>query len=161
LRRDYKIVGGKPLIYLGQAKKNRPFIKLSRGSMRVLNDYLVLRDDDNPYLFKSHKHAKKSGQLSNAFFEPMFQRVLNKTGLHDRGITPNCLRQTAGILNLVRGGSLSQTYGFLRHEKISSTLVYKEHLDRINDDSEAQIESFILNEEALLFYHDFLWFLDD
>lgn len=160
-RQDYKIVDGTPLIYLGQDKKNRPFVKLSRGAMRALNDYLVLRDDENPYLFRSHKYAKKSGQLSVAFFTHMFKRILKKTGLDDKTITPNCLRLTAGILNLMRGGSLSQTYGLLRHEKISSTLVYKEHLDRINDDSEAEIESFILKEDALVLYYDLLSFLED
>lgn len=162
-RRDYRVIDGLPLIYIGDAKnhKDRPFIKLSRGTMRALNDYLVLRDDDLPYLFISHKHRAKKGNLSVSFFDHMFKRVLKRTGLDHELITPNCLRQTAGIINLLRGASLSQTYVLLRHENISSTLVYQTHLDRINDDSEAELESFILNEDALILYHALIPFFDD
>jgi integrase/recombinase XerD len=161
-RRDYKVVRGLPLIYIGpgQTNKNRPFVKLSRGAMRALNDYLVLRDDENPYLFRSHKYAKKSGQLSTTFFTHMFKRVLKKVGLDKNQITPNCLRQSAGIINLLRGGSMSQTYTLLRHVNIESTLVYKSYLDRINDQTEVELESFILSEEELILYHALIPFLD-
>jgi integrase len=162
-RKDYKIVGGVALIYLSskQGKNGRSFVKLSRGGMSALNDYLVLRDDDNPYLFRSHKYAKKSGQLSVTFFDQMFKRILKKTGLDHEGITPNCLRQTAGILNLMRGGTLSQTYTLLRHARIQSTLVYEDHLKRMKDDSEAALEAFILSEAAIKSYQSLVLFLDD
>jgi integrase/recombinase XerD len=152
-RSDYKIVEGVALIYLDESKSinDKAFVKLPRGAMRALNDYLVLREDNNPYLFISHRHKSKSGRISDNIFSHIFTRVLRKAGLNHLKITANCLRQTAGIINLMRGGSISQTYSLLRHKRMSSTLVYQDHLDRLKDDSEEKLEAFILNDPPLTY----------
>jgi hypothetical protein len=51
----------------------------------------------------------------------------------------------------MRGGSISQTYSLLRHKRMSSTLVYQDHLDRLKDDSEEKLEAFILNDPPLTY----------
>jgi integrase/recombinase XerD len=78
----------------------------------------------------------------------MFRRVLKDCGLENSGITPHCLRHTAATMNLLRGGSLEQTRQLMRHANIESTLVYRDHIERMKDDSENQIEKFILKEES-------------
>lgn len=89
----------------------------------------------------------------------MFPRVLKACGLEDSGITPHCLRHTAATMNLLRGGSLEQTRQLLRHVDIQSTQVYVRYIERMKDDSEHQIESFILKEEASR-YDDFISYLE-
>ena len=51
------------------------------------------------------------------------------------------------MMNLLRGGTLEQTRQLLRHENIQSTLVYANYIERMKDDSEHQIETFILKED--------------
>ena len=114
----------------------------------------------NPYLFISHSNHSDIPYLSRTFFIGMFKRVLKDSGLEDTKITPHCLRHTAAAMNLLRGGSLEQTKGLLRHVDIQSTLVYVHHIERMKDDSEYQIESFILKEEASISYDDFIAYLE-
>ncbi len=157
-RDDLQFVDGKWLLYfpsIGRAL-NAEFVKLSKGASEAMNDYLIRRNDDNPYLFITHKHGITTSPLSRMFFMDMFRRVLKSCGLEKNGITPHCLRHTAAIMNLQRGGTVAATKQLLRHVNIESTLVYVHHIERMNDDSERLIEAFILKEEASLFFDEFI-----
>jgi hypothetical protein len=46
----------------------------------------------------------------------------------------------------MRGSSLEETRRFMRHKSLDSTLVYAHHINKLTDDSENQIESFILRQ---------------
>ena len=84
----------------------------------------------------------------------MFQRVLKDCGLEETNITPHSLRHTTATLNLLRGGSLESTRQLMRHKNIQSTLVYAHHINRMKDDSESQIEKFILGEASFIYGDD-------
>jgi site-specific recombinase XerD len=124
------------------------YVKISQGVERAINDYLLQRDDNNPYLFISHSFHTETPYLSRTFFIGMFRRVLNTCGLEQSKITPHSLRHTAATFNLQRGGSLEMTKQLLRHASLSSTLVYAHHIKRIDDDAELQIERLILEDDA-------------
>ena len=81
----------------------------------------------------------------------MFRRVLEDCNLEDTKITPHSLRHTAATFNLLRGGSLEETKRLMRHTNISSTLIYTHHINRMKDDSQNQIEKFILGEVAFVY----------
>ena len=161
-REDYKRVDSKQCLYVQREgeKTDAEFVNLSKGARDALNDYLNKRRDNNPYLFMSHRKVSDKGHLSTTFFKDMFKRLLKECGLEHSGITPHCLRHTAAFMNLLRGGSLEATKGLMRHVNIKSTLVYQDHINRMKDDSEAQIESFILKEEASISYDDFIAYLE-
>ena len=125
---------------------------LSDGAKKALNDYLRLRKDHNPYLFIAHKNASPNLHLADMFFRTMFHKLINQCGLNGLGITPHCLRHTAALFNLERGASTLDTKMLLRHENISSTMIYQDYLDQLKDDSEYQIDEFILREEELIIY---------
>ena len=163
---DYQEKDGKSVLYIhqGREKGEEDYVKIASGARKAIDDYLKKRDDDNPYLFISHKKVSKDGRLSRTFFRYMFKRVLRTCDLEGEGITPHCLRHTAAAMNLLRGGSLSQTKELMRHKNIQSTLVYSDYISRMKDDSETQIEAFILREEACIDYLDSLedlWEMDD
>ena len=149
-RSDYQTHEGIPKLYV-QGNAQNEFVKLSKGAMEALNDYLNKRKDDNPYLFIAHKKPSNKGYLSRTFFKDMFPRVLKRVGLDGVNITPHCLRHTAAIINLQRGASIEETRMLMRHSNIQSTLVYKDYMDRLSDDSEFEIEKFILKEEGDMF----------
>ena len=132
------------------------YIKLSKAGIEALEDYLNMRKDDNPYLFVTNKNPSPDMHLSRTFYGDMFKRVLIDAGLDGLGITPNCLRHTAAIINLLRGDSIESTRRFMRHVSIDSTLVYQDYLERLKDDSEEKINAFILKEVPNDLYNFFL-----
>ena len=49
-------------------------VKLSKGTILAILDYLLKRKDDNPYLFWGH-NPMKNGHLNRMFFYSMFRKV--------------------------------------------------------------------------------------
>lgn len=161
-RNDYQLIDGIPVLWISKNNEteDKEYVKISKVTEAAINDYLAMRKDDNRYLFISHKKASNEGYLSRTFFRYMFMCLLKECGLENSGITPHCLRHTAGVMNLLRGGSLEATKQLLRHTDISSTVVYANHIERMKDDSEYQIDAFILKEDAVE-YQSLIDFLDD
>ena len=151
-REDYQIVDEQWLLYINKKgrKSDEEFVKISKGAGIALNEYLNIRKDDHPYLFISHRSVSNKGHLSRTFFYDMFPRVLKDCGLDGLGITPHCLRHSAATFNLLRGDSIEATKSLMRHVNIQSTLVYANHIERMKDDSELQIEKFILKEDSFI-----------
>ena len=149
-REDYQVVNGLQRLFVQGKKNTSHVVHVSSGAKAAVDDYLRVRLDDNPYLFVAHKQSSPNKALSRTFFSQMFLRVLRVCGLCGKGITPHCLRHTAATLNLQRGGSLEQTRALLRHVNIQSTQVYKDYLDRLHDETEAQIDAFLFQEESEL-----------
>mgnify|MGYP003850469579 CR=1 FL=1 len=148
-RKDYLIKKGKSLLLVRKNGRGKAsdFVKIPPGLKASIDEYLSKRRDDNPYLFISHRKISTHGHLSRTFFRRMFDEVLKACQMETLGITPHCLRHSAASLNLLRGGSIEQTKHLMRHAGISSTLVYAEHIKRMQDDSEDQIEAYILGED--------------
>lgn len=153
LREDLKLKEGQLVLYINKPGKKRyeEYIKISNGVKVALEEYLNLRDDDNPYLFISHKQVSPELHLSRTFFRHMFRTLLKDAGFDNREFTPHSLRHTTATLNLIRGASLEQTKSLLRHTSIESTKIYEERIKRLNDDTEREIEEYILREEPFVF----------
>lgn len=160
-RSDYVVMDGIGYVTI---RKNGPFedqvVRLSTGGKLALDAYLERRKDDKIYLFTSYKKESKDGSLSHTFFQNMFPKLLKDCGLSDRRITPHVLRHTAGVMNLLRGGSILDTKKFLRHQSIASTLVYQDYIDQMNDRSEELIEAFILKEDGYTTYEAWITYLE-
>lgn len=157
---DYYLSGG--IAYLKIRKPgilNAQIVRLSDGGNQALIDYLEKRKDGNPYLFISNNQTTKEGCLSRTFFMHMFRRVLEDCGFDPRTITPHALRHTAGLLNLLRGGSLESTQKLLRHQEISSTAIYQDYIDKMSERSEELLDAFILKEDGLLMYEDWIRYI--
>jgi integrase/recombinase XerD len=148
-RSNYQIHGGEQILYIevkGIFDKTS-FVKVSKGTKKAIDDYLLLRTDDNPYLFISHRCRSKTGMLSRSFFQHMFKRLLKNVAFQDLKITAHVLVHTAAIINLKRGGSLVSTQVLMRHQEISSTKVYEDYLYKMSDQSSEAIDAFILREK--------------
>ncbi|MFW6319917.1 MAG: tyrosine-type recombinase/integrase [Bacillota bacterium] len=141
---------GQWILYIqGKGRRDADeYVKVTDSVNDAIHAYLAKRKDNNPYLFINHSKASKELYLSRWFFPNMFKRLLKACGLEHTGLTPHALRHAAATFNLLRGGSLESTKQLLRHANINTTLIYAHHIERMNDDSEQQIEDFILKEEA-------------
>ncbi len=150
-RADFIEEAGTYVLYIARkTSQTKDRIKPSKGTTLAILDYLSKRHDDNPYLFCAHKNKQTLNPLERMFFYTMFHRVLKETNLEHTGITPYCLRHTAALFNLERGGSIEQTKALLGHVSIKSTLVYQAYLDRLKNDAEQQIESMLIHEDTAL-----------
>jgi len=143
---DLQMKDGQLVLYINRNPQNQncKYVKISKGVNAALGDYLQMRNDDNPYLFISHKKVSPKHHLSRTFFRYMFRTLLKDCGFGEREFTPHCLRHTTATMNLLRGGSIEQTRQLMRHEDLQSTLAYVNRLKRLNDDTECQIEKYIL-----------------
>lgn len=160
-RADYQVVDQRRILYVRNNKTSSTHqrVRIAPGVEKAIDDYLSKRTDDNPYLFITTKNASPRGCLSRTFFRYMFRRVLKQCGLDEQGITPNCLRHTSAIMNLLRGGTLEATQSLLRHKDIKSTLVYKHYLEGLNSQTTVEIEQFILKEEPIDVYEAIIDYL--
>jgi len=148
-RHYFKYKDGKRILYLNK-KGERNFyhkIELSDMTYHALRDYVLKRDDDNPYLFMSHRNVGKTKHLSRTFFRDMFRRILISCGFDPRYITPNALRHSAALFNLSRGASIEETKALLRHTYLNSTKVYETYLSRMKNDSEEKIEALLFSDD--------------
>ena len=154
-KKDLRTVNNQLLLYIhGKGRQSADdFVKIAPGVEAAIDDYLAKRNDKNPYLFISHSHRSHIPYLSRSFFLTMVKRVLKDAGLEHTHITAHALRHTAATLNLLRGESLESTKAFLRHANMASTLIYAHHTTRMRDDSENQIDAFIMQETH--FYYNF------
>lgn len=155
---DYTVNEGKPVLWVNAHRKDDTQIPipLSHHASQALEAYLAKRNDTNPYLFITRKNTGKTHHLSRTFFQTMFRRVLEDAGLDGLGLTPHCLRHTAAVLNLLRGGSIEETKVMMRHASIDSTMIYYTYVEQIKRKSEEHIESFILKESIT----DYITWLD-
>lgn len=160
-RSHYQMIDNKPVLYVPRNgnEKDISIVNLSNGASEALNTYLNKRKDNTPYLLVSHRNRSTETSLSRTFFDEMFKKVLEDAGLNNCGITPHSLRHTAATMNLLRGGSIEQTKMLMRHSNIKSTLVYAHHIERIKDDSEYQIDAYILKEDMIDLYEYFMQML--
>ena len=149
-KKDLRTVNHQRILYIhGKGRHSADdFVKIAPGVESAIHDYLSKRRDKNPYLFISHSHRTHIPYLSRSFFLTMVKRVLKDAGLEKTNITAHALRHTAATLNLLRGESLESTKAFLRHTNMASTLIYAHHTKRMQDDSENQIDAFIMQEDS-------------
>lgn len=136
-------------------------IHLSKGTSEAITEYLILREDNNPYLFISHKLKSPNLRLSDDFFRYSFQNILEVAGLENRGITPHDLRHTAGNFKLMSGSTTLKTKHFMRHVDLKSTLNYELRLKRLEDNTEERLEDYILRETPCISYLDFIFYLEN
>ncbi|MCD4827121.1 MAG: site-specific integrase [Acholeplasmataceae bacterium] len=157
MRSDYKIADDRHILYI---EKNHSFVNLSKGAIIALNEYLDLRKDKNPYLFVSHHKLDDNSHLSVHYISHMFRKLIKTSKLSHLGLTPHSLRHAVGAFNLLRGASLIDTKNLLRHKNIKSTLIYQEHIKKMSESVEEKLEAFILKEEHLTYYNDFISYLE-
>lgn len=148
-REDLEELEGKTLLRLKSKGKTEQIEKivLPPSLVQSITDYLSMRKDQNPYLFVSTKYRRSYKPLSPLFFRDMFPRVLKICRLENRGLTPHCLRHTAALLSFESGASLEDTRRLLRHQNVTSTLMYQRHTERLKDDSQLLIEQMIFDRD--------------
>jgi site-specific recombinase XerD len=151
-RKDLKRIQQQLVLYIQGKGRTAPdaYVKIPAGLEVALNDYLSLRKDDNPFLFIGHSRHQTTPYLSRSFVIKMFKQLMKDAGLEETQVTAHGLRHTAATMNLLRGGSLESTRQLLRHENVTTTMIYAHHVDLMTEAPDNEIERLILDDHASL-----------
>lgn len=104
------------------------------------------RSDNSRFIFVTHGETSSSQQLSTHSLSARFKKAMSEIGLDDPRLSLHSLRHTAATLNILRGGSIESTQALLRHAHIETTKIYLHQIERVLDESEFEIEQYLLNE---------------
>ena len=148
-RKDLKRIQQQLVLYIQGKGKTSPdaYVKIPKGLEVAINDYLSLRKDINPFLFIGHSRHQTTPYLSRSFVIKMFNQLMTDAGLAETKVTAHGLRHTAATINLLRGGSLESTRQLLRHENVTTTMIYAHHVDPMTEEPENEIERLILKDD--------------
>lgn len=148
-RKDLKRIQQQLVLYIQGKGRTAPdaYVKIPKGLEVALNDYLALRKDNNPFLFIGHSRHQTTPYLSRSFVIKMFKQLMIDAGLAETQVTAHGLRHTAATINLLRGGSLESTRQLLRHENVTTTMIYAHHVDPMTEEPENEIERLILKDD--------------
>ena len=142
---DIRNIGNTPVLYIqgkGKEEKN-DYVKLPYQVIKAIGVYRNMLANEHEQLFVSTSNNNKGKGLTTCSVSTIVKNAMKEAGYNSPRLTAHSLRHSTATLNLLNGGTLEETQQLLRHSKISTTMVYLHHLERINNDSEKRIASSI------------------
>lgn len=121
------------------------FVVLADALLTDINRYLDARGHCSPAdpLFASTSNRNKGGRLTTRSVSGIVKQALRNIGLDTGRYTAHSLRHTSITYALMGGATLEQTQKMARHADISTTMVYAQHVDRVQSNAEAWVSSFL------------------
>ena len=112
----------------------------------LIRDYLSTRDDinDDSPLFTSTSNRNHRQRLQTQTISRMTKAAFKANGFNSSRLTCHSCRHTAALTMLMNNVSLLKIQMILRHKQISTTQIYLNHLDRLNNDGEEVAAAAIL-----------------
>ena len=112
----------------------------------LIRDYLSTRDDinDDSPLFTSTSNRNHGQRLQTQTISRMTKAAFRANGFNSSRLTCHSCRHTAALTMLMNNVSLLKIQMILRHKQISTTQIYLNHLDRLNNDGEEVAAAAIL-----------------
>ncbi|HAC61296.1 MAG TPA: hypothetical protein DCF66_03905 [Lachnospiraceae bacterium] len=111
-------IDGRRILVCGKGKKYAPVYLDSRAQLAV-ETYVKGREDNNPYLFPGRSEDRP---LSTRAAERIIKEIGKRSGVEN--VHAHRFRRTAATQALRRGMSIEMVSKYLRHENLSTTMVY-------------------------------------
>lgn len=146
---DLGIRGGHTVLYIqGKGRTDKAeYVKISPETERLLRSYLQVREDTagSAPLFSSTSNNSKGGAMTTRSISKVVKEAFKSAGYNSDRLTAHSLRHTSATLNLLNGGTLEETKQLLRHDNITTTMIYNHALERADNNSENRISSAIFS----------------
>ena len=112
---------------------------------RILNQYLKLRGkvDKNSPLFVSTANRNKNQRLQTQTVSKTVKEAMRRVNIDSPRITCHSLRHYAATTMLRAGLDIARAAMVLRHRNISTTMVYRHDLDRLDNDGEFRVANIL------------------
>ncbi len=144
---DIETIGGYTALFIqgkGQDEKAQ-YVKIAEPVEDAIRDYLGSRSEKaagkNEPLFASTSNNNKGERMTTRSIRRIVKGNLVNAGYNSDRLTAHSMRHTAATLNLLNGGTLEETQQLLRHQNISTTMIYSHALERAGNKSEERIAS--------------------
>ena len=146
---DLGIRGNSTVLYIqgkGRTEKAE-YVKISPETEGFIREYLQAREDTagSAPLFSSTSNNSKGGTMTTRSISKVVKNAFKKAGYNSDRLTAHSLRHTSATLNLLNGGTLEETKQLLRHDNITTTMIYNHALERADNNSENRISSAIFS----------------
>jgi len=90
-------------------------------------------------LFTSDANRNYGERLTTKTISRVVKSALVEIGLNNERYTAHSLRHTAGTQNILNGGTVQETQQLLRHKSPTTTYIYINVVNRINNKSEQRL----------------------
>jgi len=123
------------------------YVKISADVERYLRVYLQERENTtgNAPLFASTSNNSKGNAMTTRSISKIVKNAFKEAGYNSERLTAHSLRHSSATLNLLNGGTLEETKQLLRHDNITTTMIYNHALERADNNSEKRISSAIFS----------------
>lgn len=128
---DIKDIKGTELRIIGKGNKERK-LNLPENLINEIKSYLIMRGDETETKIFTGMTGKP---LSISGLRKIIKQQLEKSGLHDKGITPHTFRHTCGTILSENNISISTIQSIFGHSNPQTTNRY------IHTSSQAKIEA--------------------
>lgn len=123
------------------------YVKLSFEVYRLLEEYLLKRNDSHKPLFISHK-INVGERLTTRTVRGVVKDLLRSIDIDDRRYSAHSLRHSlATILIKEANGTLEEAQQILRHKDIATTEIYNHALTRETNEGEIRVSNLIFGKE--------------
>ena len=130
------------LYILGKGRDEKAeYVKVPFEVENAIRAYLNARGETDAQapLFASTSNNNKGGRLTTRAVSGICKGNLIEAGFNSERLTAHSLRHTAATLNLLNGGTLTETQQLLRHKSLNTTMIYSHALERAKNNSEDRI----------------------
>jgi len=144
--------GGDILYIQGKGHTERTsYIKLPSPVKKAIAEYLEARADNSEDaqgkvpLFASVAHRNGGERMTTKSISRLTKEALIAAGMDSDKLTAHSLRHTCAVLNLMNGGTLTETQTLLRHTSSDTTRIYTHDIEREKNNSEARVAAAIFS----------------
>jgi integrase/recombinase XerC len=144
---DIETIGGFTALFVqGKGRDEKAeYVKIAEPVEDAIRDYLgsrsAKRAEKSEPLFASTSNNNRGERMTTRSIRRIVKGRLINAGYDSDMLTAHSMRHTAATLNLLNGGTLEETQQLLRHQNISTTMIYSHALERAGNKSEDRIAS--------------------
>jgi integrase/recombinase XerC len=140
---DLRTLGDSRVLYImGKGKNDKAdYVKVAAPVEQAITAYFKAAGTpkEGQPLFRSNANRNNGERLTTRSISRIVKNHLRDAGYDSDRLTAHSLRHTAATLNLLNGGSIEETQQMLRHQNISTTMIYSHALKRAANKSEERI----------------------
>lgn len=116
-------------------------VKITGPVDKAITEYLKTRGrvSATEPLFTSDANRNYGERLTSKTISRVVKSALVEIGLNSERYTAHSLRHTAGTQNILNGGTIQETQQLLRHSSPTTTYIYINVVNRINNRSEQRL----------------------
>ena len=139
---DLRMVDGAVYLYVvGKGRDEKERVLVAAQVLENIKTYLKERGvkDGKAPLFASASSRNFGERLTTASISRLVKLQLIEAGLKNEYLTAHSLRHTCATQALLNGESLANVQMILRHQNISTTMIYAHHIDRTKNKGEQTV----------------------